>query len=134
VAYAAAAAGLLAFLSRVFLFSPAPALLREQFIERLPGAPDDLYCLLHLSRVADHSDLPGRGVQPVRLGAQVQVRGPGRRFRVGHRLRLILTSDDQDQTFPAMMTFRHASVGTSSLNRIASSSRLVLPALSSPPS
>jgi len=25
------------------------------------------------------------------------------------------------------MTFRHASVGTSSLNRIASSSRLVLP-------
>ena len=29
--------------------------------------------------------------------------------------------------FPAMMSFRHASVGTSSLNRIASSSRLVLP-------
>jgi predicted acyl esterase len=57
-----------------------------------------------------------------------------RRFRAGHRLRLILTSDDRDQAFPAMMTFRHASVGTSSLNRIAWSSRLVLPALSSPPS
>jgi len=54
---------------------------------------------------------------------------PGQR-----RLRLILTSADRDQAFPAMMTFRHASVGTSSLNRIASSSRLVLPALSSPPS
>jgi uncharacterized protein len=40
---------------------------------------------------------------------------------------LDLTSDDQDPNYPAMMTFRHASVGTSSLNRIASSSRLVLP-------
>jgi uncharacterized protein len=65
---------------------------------------------------------------------RVPVVGTARRFRAGHRLRLILTSDDQDQAFPAMMTFRHASVGTSSLNRIASSSRLVLPALSSPPS
>jgi hypothetical protein len=29
--------------------------------------------------------------------------------------------------FPAEMNFRHASVGTSSLNRIATSSRLLLP-------
>jgi hypothetical protein len=53
--------------------------------------------------------------------------GTGYRFAVGHRLRLVLTSDDQDPKFPAEMTFRHASVGTSSLNRIASSSRLLLP-------
>jgi hypothetical protein len=37
------------------------------------------------------------------------------------------TSDDQDPNFPAMMTFRHASVGTSSLNRVAATSRLLLP-------
>jgi hypothetical protein len=35
--------------------------------------------------------------------------------------------DDQDPNFPATMGFRHASVGTSSLNRIASASRLLLP-------
>ena len=57
-------------------FSAAPALLREQTTAPA-GAPDDLYCLLDLSDVAGCSDLPGRGVQPVRLGAQVQVRGPG---------------------------------------------------------
>lgn len=53
--------------------------------------------------------------------------GTGYRFAAGHRLRLILTSDDQDPKFPAQMSFRHASVGTSSLNRIAASSRLLLP-------
>ena len=51
----------------------------------------------------------------------------GYRFAADHRLRLVLTSDDQDPDFPAMMTFRHASVGTSSLHRIAASSRLLLP-------
>jgi hypothetical protein len=34
---------------------------------------------------------------------------------------------DQDPNFPAMMTFRHARVGTSSLNRVAATSRLLLP-------
>jgi hypothetical protein len=37
------------------------------------------------------------------------------------------TSDDQDPNFVAMMTFRHASVGTSSRNRVAATSRLLLP-------
>ena len=40
-------------------------------------------------------------------------------------MRLVLTSDDPN--FPAMMTFRHASAGTSSLNRVAATSRLLLP-------
>ena len=44
-----------------------------------------------------------------------------------HGRRPILTTDDQDPKFPAEMSFRHASVGTSSLNRIAASSRLCLP-------
>ena len=45
----------------------------------------------------------------------------------GHRIRLVLTSDDQDPTTPAIMGFRHASVGTSSHNTISSASRLLLP-------
>jgi uncharacterized protein len=58
---------------------------------------------------------------------RVPIVGTGFRFVAGHRLRLVLTSDDQDPRFPAMMTFRHASVGTSSLNRIAATSRLLVP-------
>jgi hypothetical protein len=44
-------------------------------------------------------------------------------------VRLFLTSDDQDSNVPAMLTFRHASVGTSCLNIINSSSRLMLPVM-----
>jgi uncharacterized protein len=58
---------------------------------------------------------------------RVPLVGTGYRIHAGHRLRLALTSDDQDPSYAAMMTFRHASVGTSSLNRISSSSRLVIP-------
>ena len=58
---------------------------------------------------------------------RVPLVGNARRFPAGHRIRLVLTSDDQDHAAPAMLEFRHASVGTSSLNRIASSSRLILP-------
>jgi uncharacterized protein len=68
---------------------------------------------------------------PVPVNEQVSYRipivGNGCRFKDGHRLRLALTSDDQDKSFPADMGFRHASVGASSVNRIASSSRLLLP-------
>ena len=52
-----------------------------------------------------------------------------RRFAAGNRSRLTLTSDDQNPETPAIMNFRHASVGTSSLNTIRSSSRLLLPVL-----
>jgi hypothetical protein len=52
-----------------------------------------------------------------------------RRFKAGHRVRLFVTSDDQDTNVPAMLTFRHASVGTSSLNVVNSSSRLMLPTM-----
>jgi uncharacterized protein len=61
---------------------------------------------------------------------RVPIVGTGYRIAAGHRLRLVLTSDDQDTNYPAMMTFRHASVGTSSLNRISSTSRLLLPVAS----
>lgn len=58
---------------------------------------------------------------------RIPIVGTGYRIAAGHRLRLTLCSDDQDPDHPAMMTFRHAGVGTSSLNRIASTSRLLLP-------
>jgi uncharacterized protein len=50
-----------------------------------------------------------------------------RRFGAGHRVRLLLTSDDQNRATPAMFAFRHASVGTNCLSTIKSSSRLLLP-------
>jgi uncharacterized protein len=75
--------------------------------------------------------LPCRSAEAVPINEPVSYRipvlGTGYRLKAGHRLRAVLTSDDQDPDFPADMSFRHASVGTSSLNRIASTSRLLLP-------
>ena len=67
----------------------------------------------------------------VPVGEDVEYRIPlvpnARRFGAGHSLRLVLTSDDQNPRTPAIMNFRHASVGTSSRNTVRSSSRLLLP-------
>jgi hypothetical protein len=75
--------------------------------------------------------LPCRSAEAVPINEPVSYRipivGTGYRLAAGHRLRLVLTSDDQDPEFPANMSFRHASVGTSSVNSIASGSRLLLP-------
>jgi predicted acyl esterase len=69
----------------------------------------------------------------VPVGEDVEYRIPlvdnARRFAAGDQIRLTVTSDDQNPETPAIMGFRHASVGTSSLNTIRSSSRLVLPTL-----
>jgi len=79
--------------------------------------------------------LPCRSAQAVPIGEDIVYRIPlvsnARRFQAGHRIQLTLTSDDQNQTTPAIMGFRHAIVGTSSLNSIHSSSRLLLPVLPS---
>jgi len=89
---------------------------------------------------SDHGDganNPGRSAEAVPINERVSYRiplvGTGYRFAAGHRLRMNLTSDDQDPKFPAEMNFRHASVGTSSLNRIASGSRLLLPVTAGTP-
>jgi len=78
--------------------------------------------------------LPCRRAQAVPIGEDVEYRIPlvpnARRFKTGHRIRLILASDDQDPSAPVVMNFRHASVGTSSLNTVRSSSRLLLPVVS----
>ncbi len=77
--------------------------------------------------------LPCRNATAIPIGADVEYRIPlvpnARRFKAGHRIALTITSDDQDQAIQAIMNFRHASVGTSSLNTVRSSSRLLLPVL-----
>jgi len=78
-------------------------------------------------------ELPCRTFQAVPIGEPVLYRIPlvanARRFKAGDRLRLFVSSDDQSPDSPAIMGFRHASVGTSCLNKIKSSSRLILPVL-----
>ena len=72
--------------------------------------------------------------QAVPIGEPVSYRIPlvpnARRFAVGHRIRLLLTSDDQPDEVPAIMGFRHAPVGTTTRNAVHSASRLRLPVTS----
>jgi predicted acyl esterase len=78
--------------------------------------------------------LPCRKAQAVPIGEYVGYRIPlvpnACRFNAGHRIRLTLSSDDQDPATPAIMNFRHASVGASCFNTVRSSSRLLLPVIS----
>ena len=75
--------------------------------------------------------LPCRVFAPVPIGEKVSYRVPlvpnARRFKAGHQIRLHVTSDDQNKDTPALLEFRHGSVGTSSFNTVWSSSRLLLP-------
>jgi predicted acyl esterase len=75
--------------------------------------------------------LPCRVAEPLVPGELTVFRIPlvstARRFESGHCVRLVVASDDQDSDVPAMMGFRHASVGTSSVNTVHSASRLLVP-------
>jgi len=86
--------------------------------------------LRRLDPAASSLELPCREAEIVVPGAITTYRIPlvtnARRFAAGHRVRLVLTSDDQDKDTPAIMEFRHAPVSTSR-NSIHSSSRLMLP-------
>lgn len=77
--------------------------------------------------------LPCRTARALIPGEKTSYRIPivatARRFPAGHCVRLVITSDDQLQDAPAIMGFRHAPVGTSSLNTIHSTSRLILPVM-----
>jgi len=81
--------------------------------------------------------LPCSAYEAVPVGETLRYRIPivpsARRFKTGHTIRLMVTSDDQDKDIPSPLEFRHASIGTSSFNRIFSSSRLLLPVLGSLP-
>jgi hypothetical protein len=97
------------------------------------------YLRAGLRKVDETASTPGAPILPCRtfeavpVGEIVRYRIPlvpnARRFKTGHRLRLHLTTDDQAEEKPAALMFRHASIGTSSLNTIHSSSRLLLPVL-----
>ena len=90
-----------------------------------------------LREVDERASTTGRPVVRCRtavavpIGDDVEYRIPlvanARRFNSGHRIRLVLTSDDQQPGVPAIMNFRHAGVGTSSCNTVRSASRLLLP-------
>jgi hypothetical protein len=75
--------------------------------------------------------LPCNTFEAVPIGQKVTYQIPlvpnARRFKAGHKMRLYLTTDDQNKDVPAPLEFRHASVGTSSFNSVFSSSRLTLP-------
>ena len=81
-------------------------------------------------------DLPCTVAEAVVPGSITAYRIPlvtnARRFAVGHQIKLVLTSDDQDESTPAIMGFRHATIGASSRNTVHSSSRLVLPVVGTP--
>jgi uncharacterized protein len=97
------------------------------------------YLRAGLRKVDETASKPGAPVlpcgefDPVPIGKIIRYRIPlvpnARRFKTGHRLRLYLTTDDQASEKPALMMFRHASIGTSSLNTIHSSSRVLLAVL-----
>ena len=55
-----------------------------------------------------------------------------RRFRAGHRVRLVVASDDTSEGHPAIMGFRHRATGDPSINAVGAASFLELPCLMSP--
>ncbi len=96
-----------------------------------------------LRDVAEADSVPGRPVLPcttpraVPPGEPVTYRIPlvanARRFRAGHRVRVVVASDDCGPGLPAILGFRHTSVGTPSVNTVHSRSRLLLPVLRDTP-
>jgi uncharacterized protein len=51
------------------------------------------------------------------------------RFKTGHRVELMITSDDQPKDVPVFLGYRHLPVGTTVRNTNHSSSKLLLPIL-----
>ncbi|GAA3611544.1 CocE/NonD family hydrolase [Microlunatus ginsengisoli] len=92
-----------------------------------------------LRTVDEESSRIGRPVLPCRepltvpVGRRVRYRIPltpnACRLRVGHRLRLMITSGDERQPAARVLGFTHSSVGQSSLNTVYATSRLLLPVL-----
>ena len=94
------------------------------------------YLRASLRAVDEEASQPGapvlacRTAQAVPIGEALTYRIPlvsnAPRFVAGNRIRIVLTSDDQPSETTAMMGFRHASVGTSSVNTVYPTSRLLL--------
>jgi predicted acyl esterase len=126
------------------LHATATAIDTAWFVTLQDVAPDGTsvdvtagYLRASLRQVDDDRSRPGTPVLPCRTsdavvpGERTVYRVPlvatARRFDAGHCLRVVLAGDDQDESVPAIMGFRHASVGTSSLNAVHSESRLLVP-------
>jgi predicted acyl esterase len=79
--------------------------------------------------------IPCRNPQAVPVGEPVEYRIPlvpnARRFAAGHRIQLMITSDDQPKDVPVFLGYRHSPVGTTARNTIHAASRLLLPVLPS---
>jgi predicted acyl esterase len=77
--------------------------------------------------------VPCRDPQPVPPGESVEYRIPlvpnAWRFAAGHRIQLMLTSDDRGDDVPVFLGYRHAPVGTSTRNKVSARSTLLLPVL-----
>jgi predicted acyl esterase len=77
--------------------------------------------------------LPCRNPQAVPIGEPVNYRIPlvpnARRFAAGHRIQLMITSDDQPKDIPVFLGYRHSPVGTTARNTIHATSRLKVPVL-----
>ena len=77
--------------------------------------------------------LPCRNPQMVPINEPVDYRIPlvpnARRFSAGHRIQLMLTSDDQPKDIPVFLGYRHPPVGTTARNTIHATSELLLPVL-----
>jgi hypothetical protein len=77
--------------------------------------------------------LPCRNYEPVPIGEKVSYRIPivpnTYRFKTGHKLRLLLTNDDQGKKKPAIAGLRHGGVGFNCISDILASSQLLIPVL-----
>jgi uncharacterized protein len=77
--------------------------------------------------------IPCRHPQAVPIGEPVDYRIPlvpnARRFAAGHRIQLMITSDDQPEDVPVFLGYRHAPVATNARNTVHANSRLLLPIL-----
>lgn len=47
----------------------------------------------------------------------------------GHRIQVMITSDDQPKDIPEFLDYRHSPVGNTSQNVVSSASRLLIPVL-----
>jgi uncharacterized protein len=76
-------------------------------------------------------DLPCRNFTALPVGEEVRLRIPlvanARRFGKGHCIRLLLMTSDQNKSMPAMLEFRHAEIGLSTLIAVQAASELLLP-------
>jgi uncharacterized protein len=79
--------------------------------------------------------LPCRNFKAIPVGEKVTYRIPlvpnARRFKAGSKIRLYISNDDQSKDMPALLEFRHATIGISCMSKILSSSRLLLPVIPS---